>query len=48
MLSNESEAWTQIVLIGPLLALVVLGLTPVGLPLSESTSMMGLSSVEEG
>lgn len=48
MLSNESEACTKIVSTGPLLILVFLGLTPVGLPLSESTSVMGLGSMEEG
>ena len=48
MLSNESEACIQIVSIGPLLTLVFLGLTPVELPLSESTSVMGLDSMEEG
>jgi hypothetical protein len=48
MLSNESEACIQIVSIGPLLTLMFLGLTPVELPLSESTSVMGLDSMEEG
>jgi len=48
ILSNESVVCKQIVSTGPLLILMFLGLTPVELPLSESTSVVGLGSIEEG